>query len=222
MQSGWPDTSFGDTAVNACMKLHIHGIGRKWITIICGDDSVTITTDRELDWVLTHGTIAEQYAKFGMEVEAHVRTSYEAVEFCSARFFAHGETFVLVPKVGKLLGKLCSDMVDRNPKNQAAWLRGITATLEHYGQIDPLLQSLSQSFRRQLGDGQTIVDQLTEYRHKYGKTMTANKLDVAYYYAHHYDMSNGDILKVADLLSHERIGNLCDHPLVVRMVECDV
>lgn len=43
MQSGMPDTSTGDSLLNAVMKLRIHGIGRPWVALINGDDSVTVT-----------------------------------------------------------------------------------------------------------------------------------------------------------------------------------
>ncbi len=221
MQSGWPDTSFGDTLVNAAMKLHIHGAGRKWISIICGDDSVTITTDRELARVLDNGSIVEQYAAFGMEVEAHIRYQEEDVEFCSARFMRNRETCVLVPKVGKMLGKLCSDMVDRNPGNQKAWLRGICETLNHYGQMDPLLGSLGNALKRDLGSGKVIRDVLGEYKHKYGKPLDVNVADLQYYYAHHYDVSCSNIETMKSHLSKTTVGQITCDPLLVALAQRD-
>jgi len=221
MQSGWPDTSFGDTLVNAAMKLKIHGIGRKWISIICGDDSVTVTTDKELQFVLSNGSIVDQYANFGMEVEAHIRYQEEDVEFCSARFFRSGETCVLVPKVGKMLGKLCSDMVNRNVENQKAWLRGICETLNHYGQIDPLLGSLGTALKSDLGDGKIIRDDLGEYRHKYGKPLKASLHDIQYYYATHYDVSCSDIETLKLHLSQAKVGQISSDPLLVALASRD-
>jgi len=221
MQSGWPDTSFGDTLVNATMKYSIHGVGRKWISIICGDDSVTVTTDKELKWVLTNGSLEAQYATFGMEVEAHIRYQEEDVEFCSARFFKSGNTHILVPKVGKLLGKLCYDMVDRNPQNQRAWLRGICETLAHYGQIDPLLSALSKSLKSQLGEGKVIVDTLGEYRHKYGKPLTASMHDIRYYYAHHYGFTTSNLVHLEKVLLSSKVGDLACDPLLVALATHD-
>jgi hypothetical protein len=95
MQSGWPDTSCADTLVNACLKHYVHGTGRKWVSIICGDDSVTITTDRELKRLGGDPGIIAVYEGLGLEVV--LKSTYDpmAVEFCSARFMPCELTYIL-------------------------------------------------------------------------------------------------------------------------------
>jgi len=222
MQSGWPDTSVGDTLVNATMKFHIHGVGRKWISIICGDDSVTITTDREVDRIGGVPGLVAEYASLGMEVEAKIEWDPLQVGFCSGRFFPHGDSFILMPKTGKLLAKLCWDMVDRNPSDRKAWLRGIVATLKHYGQIDPLLRALGESLGRELGDGKVISEWFNEYKHHIGNVTAPSVADVDVYFDAHYALSHSDIEELASLLSQQKVGQFCEHPLLSSLVAADV
>ena len=221
MQSGWPDTSVGDTLINAIMKRHIHGIGRAWISIICGDDSVTVTTRKEIERLGGLDSIIAEYAKFGMEVEALLRTNALDVEFCSSRFLPHKDSFVLFPKVGKILAKLCWDQVDRNEPNQKAWLRGICSTLEHYGKLDPLLEGLAFGLRQSLGEGKIIVQQRSEYKHWLNGTSTMDPIALSEYYAHHYQLSPTDISRLSLLLRHAKVGDLCDDSLLAQVVERD-
>lgn len=222
MQSGWPDTSVGDTLINAIMKRHIHGIGRKWISIICGDDSVTITTDREIERLGGVQAIIKEYADFGMEVEAVLQADPLSVGFCSGRFMPLGDSFVLMPKTGRLLGKLCWDMTDRNPAGQKAWLRGICATLEHYGQLDLILASLAEGLRHSLGDGKTIAPMRSEYKHWLSDRHVINKDDVLQYYDHHYGLSADEVRHVCEVLRAARWGDLCRDRLVCELAAQDV
>ncbi len=221
MQSGWPDTSVGDTLVNACMKYSIQGVGRKWISIICGDDSVTITTDKEIETMGGSAGIIASYAEFGMEVEVNITRNPLDVGFCSGRFMPVGETYLLVPKVGRLLAKLCSDQVDRSPANQIAWLRGIQATLAHYGQHDPLCLALANMLHRECGVGKVIVDIWTEYRHRYDGTIAYDEKEVQHYYAHHYGFSVSDIAMVARIIEESSVGALVRNSKLIHLVKCD-
>lgn len=221
MQSGWPDTSVGDTLVNACMKYSIQGVGRKWISIICGDDSVTITTNREIEAMGGSAGIIASYAEFGMEVEVNITQDPLNVGFCSGRFMPVHETYILVPKVGRILAKLCSDQVDRSPSNQVAWLRGIQATLAHYGQHDPLCCALANMLLRECGEGKIIADIWTEYRHRYDGSVSSDRKGVNYYYAHHYDFSVSDIASVAKCIEGSKIGDLVRNTKLAHLVKCD-
>jgi hypothetical protein len=222
MQSGWPDTSVGDTAVNAAMKLHIHGVGRPWISIICGDDSVTVTLKSEIDRLGGAEGIVARYEEFGMEVEAKVSDDPLVVEFCSSRFFWHGSGYYLVPKAGKMLSKLCWDMVERGPKQRKAWMRAIVSTLEMFGQTDPLLKALADNFRKQLGSGEVYKEPYNEFKHVFrGIVDTPPEECVAVYYDLHYGMSNSDISDCVTELSNVKLGTLSSHPLLQWMAECD-
>ena len=215
MQSGWPDTSAGDTAANIAMKLWIHGTGRPWFSIVCGDDSVTITLESELRRLGGRAGIVAKYAELGMEVEAIVRRNPLDVEFCSGRFYPHKNTFVLMPKPGRLLGKLAWDMVDRSPANRQAWTRGIVSTLRHYGQIDPLLNSLADGLHKCVGDGRVILPERSEYKHYLADT-ERDPEGARLYYFHHYGVNVTELerlsalLEGAELYGEEADPSLCN------------
>jgi len=214
MQSGWPDTSVGDTLVNAGMKTFIHGAGRPWMSIICGDDSVTITTRAEINRLGGVDGIVKLYDSFGMEVEAVLRDDPLDVEFCSGRFYPTGQTYCLFPRPFRILAKIACDMKARRPDDQQAWLRGITATLENYGKIDPLLGALGTAFRKYVGKGRELYDHGWEYKAQFDGSLLTSAHDVFTYYDHHYGLSAGDVARYTDKLSKAQIGSLlCDDGL---------
>lgn len=196
MQSGWPDTSAGDTFINSIMKTHIHGLGKLWFSIVCGDDSVTITTQKTLKAM---GDLEKAYADFGMEVEVIVKNDPLSVEFCSGRFQNVGSSYVLMPKVGRLLAKLGSDVKNRPLKHQEEWLRGIASTMENFGHYDPIIKNLAQQVRAVVGQGSEISD-----RTAYDKFVDLSRpqpsdYDLAVFYDHHYSMSAADIQRASSL-----------------------
>lgn len=222
MQSGWPDTSVGDTLVNAAMKIEIHGSGRPWISIICGDDSVTVTLQSELDRIGGEAGIRTSYESFGMEVEVQIRLNPLDTEFCSSRFFPWRHTYVLMPKPGRLLAKIGWDMKDRNPRDQLAWVRGISKTLQHYGSVDPLLFSLGAALAEQAGVGKTIEEH-NPYKLQLGARLPDRDLaGVQLYYSHHYGLSTADIDTACSQLRAAGIGVSCDHPVILSLVEKDL
>lgn len=188
MQSGWPDTSVGDTLVNAAMKMMIHGEGRPWVSIICGDDSVTVTTRDEVNRLGGVDGIINRYAEYGMEVEATIRDHPLDVEFCSGRFYPVGNSYVLFPRPGRLLAKIGCDMVERSPDDRVAWARGITSTLEYYGRIDPLCRAVAKACRRQLGTGREIHDKEWEGKSHSRYEVESLPIDSYTYYDHHYGL----------------------------------
>jgi len=203
------------------MKFKIHGIGGKWCCMASGDDSVTVTTDKEIARLGGIAGIVAAYAKLGMEVEAKCTADPTEVNFCSARFMQVGETFILVPKTGKLLGKLCWDTVNRNPKNQIAWLRGIAATLLHYGQADPILHALGDRLHSLCGEGKVIKERYNEFTHRHGKVPKIAEADYLSYYDKHYDLSASDVAHIIRRLQNAELREFCDDPLVVAMVAHD-
>lgn len=221
MQSGWPDTSCGDTLVNVGLKFHIHGVGGKWIAIICGDDSVTITTNRYLQKLGGIAGVESSYKSFGMEVEAQLRQNAFDVEFCSARFMPAGETWVLMPKAGKMLARLGWDMVDRPNNQRVEWLRGIAATFDSFGKYDPLLAAMGERIRELCGLG-PLRKSTNAYERWVDGTAVTTSDDVVDYYLHHYCMTQCDIDSVAAYLREATIGQVMDHPTLVGMSKHDV
>jgi hypothetical protein len=222
MQSGWPDTSCGDTLANAAMKFYIHGINRKWFSIICGDDSVTVTTNKEIERIGGLEKIIEQYAEMGMEVEATLTRNPLDVGFCSGRFLPTFGTYVLVPKIGKLLSKLGWDSVDRSPKHQKEWLRGIAETLLNFGQLDPLALTLGMRIRRLVGEGKVIREEAWEYKVNIKEQHSIDWSSYYEYMEHHYHLSTGDIGVMCAQLSNVVIGEMLCDPRFTHIAEIDV
>lgn len=221
MQSGWPDTSLGDTLVNVAMKMEIHGRGRKWLSIVCGDDSVTITTDWEVNRIGGHEGLVNRYTGYGMEVEAIIQGHPLDVGFCSGRFHPCNGSYVLMPKAGKLLAKLFWDIRDRSKAEQLEWLRSICSTLDAFGQVDPLLASLGVAIRSQLPSGREMVE-YNEYKHQIKGKFSVPLDDVQYFYAHHYGMSARDIEECIELLSRARLGDIITDSRIVHMSRVDI
>lgn len=221
MQSGWPDTSLGDTLVNAAMKTEIHGSGGKWISIICGDDSITVTTDKEMARLGGTAGLEAAYAEYGMEVEAKTSLNPLEVEFCSARFMPCGEGFILAPKTGKLIARLLHDMVDRTDKQQLAWVRGITQTLVHLGTNDPLLCALASGLARATGEGEVIKKAWDGYERWSDGTKIASENDILVYYDHNYGLNAKDVTELTQILSGLKLGDDFTDARIVSMAMTD-
>lgn len=220
MQSGWPDTSCGDTLVNVGLKYHVHGIGAKWVAIICGDDSVTITTDRLVSSLGGIKGIEKRYKDYGMEVEAQLRLTPLDVEFCSARFMPAKDSWILMPKAGKLLAKLGWDMVDRPVRQRAEWLRGIASTMLSFGRYDPLLAAAGERLHEICGVGPEVTRR-SEYERWVSGSGSVDKCNIYDYYLHHYNMSAQDIIECIAVLRKLSLGDVIDNPLVVSMAMHD-
>lgn len=220
MQSGWPDTSVGDTLVNAVMKYDIHGHGRPWVSIICGDDSVTVTLRSELLRLGGVVGIRQRYLDFGMEVEAHERKNVFDVEFCSGRFLPTRDSMVLVPKTGKFIGKGGWDMTDRPLTERGDWLRSIVATLHQFGFYDPLLAALASGLRQSVGYGRALKSYNTFDKYVDG-SQVPGRAELEDYYEHHYRMSPGQIDECVTYLKTVRLGTTIKHPLLQQMCAID-
>lgn len=221
MQSGWPDTSVGDTIANAVMKTSIHGPDRLWTSIICGDDSVTVTTDRELAARGGVAGIVRSYADFGMEVEASIKECALDVEFCSARFYPQFSTYVLMPKPGKLLAKLLWDNTRRSDSDRLCWLRSIAETFLAFGKVDPILEAFGYSMKIRLPLGPTLRD-YNEYKLVMAKDdKPRDWLGVYAYYGHWYNMSSKNIADLCDYILISDPFQMHSHPLMMHMANTD-
>lgn len=221
MQSGWPDTSLGDTLVNAAMKTHIHGRGRLWVSIICGDDSITVTTATEMERLGGRDGIVEAYKALGMEVKAFTTTDILMAEFCSGRFIPYHNSYVLVPKLGRMLARLGWDMKNRNKRNQVAWARSIAETLKVFGCYDPILAALGRSIARLTGEGKVIRDEVNPYKKHVQVRKPISRSDYLTYVDRHYGLSANDVDKlVAHMEQLTHLGAF-DHPLLVEVAERD-
>jgi hypothetical protein len=220
MQSGWPDTSVGDTLVNSIMKFEIHGPGRRWISIICGDDSVTVTIDTEIAWIGGKKVMIDKYASMGMEVTIDIRHNPLDVEFCSGRFLPVEDGYVLMPKVGKLIAKLGWDMEDRTPIKQQEWLRSISNTLIMFGYYDPLLRALGFRLQAISGIGPSIV-KYNSYDKWVDCKATPSHDRLLEYYMHHYSIGQDELEFLIGYLGCFEIGEEFQEPTLIRMVERD-
>lgn len=221
MQSGWPDTSVGDTIANAVMKTSIHGPERLWTSIICGDDSVTVTTDQELAARGGVAGIVRSYANFGMEVEASIKECALDVEFCSARFYPQFATYVLMPKPGKLLAKLLWDNTRRSDSDRLCWLRSIAETFLAFGKVDPILEAFGYNMKMRLPTGPTLRD-YNEYKLVMAKGDTPRDwLGVYAYYGHWYNMSAKNIADLCDYILTSDPFQMHSHPLLMHMSNTD-
>lgn len=215
MQSGMIDTAFTDTQTNAVMKFEIHGIGARWISIICGDDSVTVTVDSEIEKLGGVKGIEEKYAEFGMEVEVVLRTDCRLAEFCSGRFFFHNDTATLVPKIGKALSRLGHDMVDRKPAQQQMWLRSIAETLGQFGKLDPVACAFGKRLTELCGEGPKLVLPDNEYKIRYTGNGVYSRDEILDYYDLHYQMSEADVDQMIRTASSFNLGDVITDPMFV-------
>jgi hypothetical protein len=221
MQSGFPDTSVGDSLCNILMKLSVHVPGRNWLSIINGDDSVTVTTEFELERLGGINAIKARYVALGMETKVFVRDNPLAAEFCSSRFHPCGDTFVLMPFVGKILARMCTDKVNRNAAGQQAWLRGVSATLTNFGRIDPLCRALSNAIVRETGEGRVIPQDINLYKAQITGTVTPSELDTAVFYDLHYGFSEAMISACVAELSSAGIGQESTHGYLNHLARID-
>ena len=213
MQSGWPDTAVLDTIFNLLMKAGLHGIGRRWVSIICGDDSVTVTIRSEVDALGGRNGIIAYYDRLGMEAKVQIVDDPLDVDFCSGRFAPREGTYVLVPKIGRFLAKICADRTDRKEDDQLAWLRGIISVLEQFGKMDPVIAALGVGLRRSAGEGRVIEHVWNPYKHRVSDA-SVKRLDYLTYVNHHYGWNADDVDRLVALLEKAEVGDICDHPLL--------
>jgi len=222
MQSGWPDTSVGDTLTNTIMKHHIHGTGRPWISIIMGDDSVTITLESELKRIGGVDGLMKAYESFGMEVTAKTSTNPLSVEYCSSVFMPKGylangsPDYLLFPYIGKVISRLGWDMVDRTPKQSRRWVLAIADTLAQIGIYDPPCAALAKNIRTKYGDVKKLTLRNNEYDKYFDGTKALEPDGIYFYYHHHYGLNAKDVDDLASHLETVDLGCL-KHPHLVHM-----
>lgn len=231
MQSGWPDTSIGDTLVNAAMKLEIHGIRRPWFSIICGDDSVTITSKREIRRLGGEEAIVKSYAQYGMEIDPpKIKAHPLDVEFCSGRFYPlNNGRYVLMPKPGRFLSKILVDIEKRKLQDQAVWLDSVINVIENYGLVDPLIGAVGKALRKQvpkpsnLTKRQSHIYQEMRYAREFNPVVARpESADYNSYYQHVYDFSDRDIQELILKLSNTKLHDLLDDLRLEQMFAVDV
>lgn len=207
MQSGWPDTSYTDTLTNAAMKLYIHGVGKRWFCIICGDDSLTCTVDTELAALGGCLGLEAAYAKLGMEVEAKSSYHLRDVEFCSGVFVESDATHYLVPKFGKMVARLGTDMQVRSPKDTVQWAWSLVSTLKCFSRFFRQLDVLASTLSAQLpaGSGGPIVE---PYKLDYTRGADIPLRDQAYHLFTRYDLSAQDMVQLETEFSQVKVGQL--------------
>jgi hypothetical protein len=227
MRSGWPDTSVGDTLVNAAMKYGAHGIGELWLSIICGDDSITVTTRKALSRAGGVAGLHRAYRLYGMDVEIFIRDHPLDAEFCSSVFMPCGkladgvDNYVLFPKPGKVFARMGWDMVNRPPAVRKQWLRAIAETIATYGHYDPILSAFAQNL---LGKTRGVVAldlPRNEFQRQYSLTRDSEEMDFFRFYAHRYGFSEAHCLALRTYLCGCPLGAL-SNALLDAVVERDV
>lgn len=221
MQSGWPDTSFADTIINAILKYYVHGFGKNWVTIICGDDSVTVTTKSQLAALGSWEGIAKLYTGMGMEVTGFVRQHVLDVEFCSSIFYPSGDDFILMPKPGRFLAKLCWTFVNRSETEFELWVASIAATLVAFGRYEPLYHCLAQNVFSHLGSVRSSRE-INPYTFNVDGSSSTTQLDVLSFHSHRYGFGESAYLALCQHFSLVDFGVLDEHHLVRWMGEVDL
>lgn len=221
MQSGWPDTSIGDTLINAFMKLCIHGLYNPWVSIICGDDSVTIMLESDLARLGGVQGIVASYARFGMEVEAAVRYEVAEVEFCSSSFRAIGDSFVLMPRTGKILARILWDFELRSPKERYHWVWSIGHTLSYYGHYDVLFASLGRALLRVGVQNTDKVWLEPEYKLRLDRRYNVDDVDKYRFFMDRYDLSANEVDRLVPIVGR-MFGNILQDDTLEAMAQRDL
>lgn len=225
MQSGYPDTSFGDTILNAIMKTSIHLKGGNWSSLICGDDSVTVTTQSEIDRLGGIPGIVAAYTRFGMEIEASVGTNVLDIGYCSGRFLPQFDTFVLVPKTGKILSKAFWSTREYNDLNLRAWANGVCQSLDTIGERDPIIAAVSKHVREQTKTRKVRLDVVAggAYSVVYKSLKQEVDHDSIYYaYSHWYNIFSDDVQHlVCNVANKFDLDAIVQDPLLESMVRLD-
>jgi hypothetical protein len=228
MQSGWPDTSLTDTVVNVAMKLRIHGIGNRWISLVCGDDSVTVTTYNSILRLGGMEAMKREYYLHGMEVTMKITDNPLLVEFCSGRFYPVRSSYVLMPKIGNLISRIGYDTVNRSPTDQHRWCVSVGNTLAQFGVIDPLCLALSKVMLRLSNGHAALSDEQYDPRgeQQYSYRVTKSQVrptcdNILAYYETHYQLGSGDIDRMVNTITQSARGQIDDF-LLGHVVSCDV
>lgn len=225
MQSGYPDTSLGDTILNAVMKTFIHGKGGNWASLICGDDSVTVTTLGELRRLGGIPGIVAAYAKFGMEVEASYSTNVLDIGYCSGRFLPQFGSHVLVPKTGKILSKSFWSTREYNDLNLRAWANGVCNSLDLIGVRDPIVASVSRVVRQQTNTRKVLKTEVAggQYSAVYqSQNKEVDWSNVYYAYAHWYNLFESDVQHLCGPVAEQFLLDArVDDPLLSHIVRID-
>jgi hypothetical protein len=228
MQSGNPDTGLGDSIINAIMKTYIHHESGNWSTIICGDDSVTVTTLSALNELGGAAGIRAAYLELGMEATVEVRTHPLSVEFCSGRFQPSGSSYILVPKTGKMLTRAFWDIVPRRPAGQLAWSRGVALGLLSFGRHNPFYATLGRRVLSLCGAGPVIRTDDPYSIFAPGLADHAKPLrpfdpeGFAVYHAYHYGYTSKETDALIEGLSNVNLFTFNKLPLVKRAARVDL
>lgn len=218
MQSGAPDTSYADTLVNMVMKTVIHGSGI-WYSLVCGDDSLTVTTRRTLEKMGGLNVIQAKYAAFGMDVTMK-QPPIETAEFCSSRFMHWHDQMVLMPKIGRLLSKIGFDHTFQCERQYESRQRAVASTLAAYGKYDPLCASLSAGIRGHFGDlGEPL--ELPEHKARPVSGGTPCAITEALNYHTIYGLPIECVLSACRRLEHFSRGEVIDDPVLALIVNQD-
>lgn len=221
MCSGMPDTSLGDAIMNAGMQVAVFGARQKWASVVLGDDSATVMSRKLFDSIGGVAGVCDAYQRLGMEAEVILHAEREYVGYCSSRFMCVGGSSVLIPRVGKMLTKLCTDWQCRSGKNADAWLASIATTLLMMGRCDPLLLALGETLRKSAGGVRERVDRDLEFTRSRISGVVATRPEYLEYYRLHYGFGPAEVDACVAELSQAKRGMRSAHPLLLALSAVD-
>lgn len=221
MCSGMPDTSLGDAIMNAGMQVAVFGARQRWASVVLGDDSATVMSRKLFNAIGGVAGVCEAYQRLGMEAEVILHAEREYVGYCSSRFMRVGGSSVLIPRVGKMLTKLCTDWQCRSGKNADAWLASIATTLLMMGRCDPLLLALGETLRKSVGGVRERVDRDLEFSRLRISGVVATRPEYLEYYRLHYGFGPAEVDACVAELSQAKRGMRSAHPLLLALSAVD-
>lgn len=185
MESGYPDTSAGDTTINTCAVVTILRPGSEFILVLTSDDFVLFLGPELYERIGGVEGLRHQFSTFGMETALEEHDSLDTVSFCSShlRRAQDGprETRVLFPFVGRLIGKMGWDSKQRTETDERVWAGSIKSCLTSYGVYDPLILGVAQMIDEE--DNTAMVDEMFAYKARPKGTFTPDDLYCEEYYA---------------------------------------
>jgi hypothetical protein len=218
MASGRPDTSLADTLINCMMKMHIHGKGGNWYSLVCGDDSVTVMPRALYDRLGRMPGIIAKYRALGFKTTGKATSNVEEVDFCSSVFRKTNASYVLVPKVGKTLARIFWDDKNRPVCDRLPWAQGIIIGLRQLAPLDPILAAALHGVGNVAS--RVVVDRSYEYKLQ---VVGGVDCDIDAFYSQMetmYRLSPDDIKVLIEYLRQS--DGQWDHPFLDHIVTMDM
>jgi len=207
--SGRPNTSLGNTLLNFILFWNYcqrNGIGFRMMAL--GDDTVAFT-NKPIDLVM----MKEYYKQKGFLITPTNRTVTTA-EFCSCLFYPFGDSYILGPKIGRVLAKTFWEHNGYNERKYWKWVAEICIGMQSSWSFVPVLREVSLRYT----GADTMIK--SEYQHYASKSYPVD--DRTYpFLCERYGLTFADI----DALVSEVSGIapvVLQGPIVERICQVDI